>query len=135
MSSKPARHAGLFERDPVFDHYLHLFRCAKEAQTAAPARSWFFLNQRLASFRKERSLLVVDSNSGDETPSLTVLENVQCLGCGAVYAKPAGGGTVRENPGCPECGYVGWVVAAPAEFSELWTLRRPGADPQPHRSG
>ena len=45
------------------------------------------------------------------------------------------GGTVRENPGCPECGYVGWVVAAPAEFSELWTLRRPGADPQPHRSG
>jgi hypothetical protein len=77
----------------------------------------------------------VDSNSGDEAPSLTVLESVQCLECGALYAKPADGGTVRENPGCPECGYVGWVAATTGEFSELWTLRRSGADPQPHQSG
>ena len=77
----------------------------------------------------------MDSNSGDGTPNLTVLESVQCLGCGALYAKPADGGTVRENPGCPECGYVGWLAATPAEFSELWTLRRSGADLQPHRSG
>jgi predicted nucleic acid-binding Zn-ribbon protein len=44
-------------------------------------------------------------------PALTVLESVRCLECGAVYSKPADGGTVRENPGCPDCGYVGWVVA------------------------
>ena len=38
-----------------------------------------------------------------------VLESVRCLECGEVYAKPAGGGTVHENPGCPLCGYVGWL--------------------------
>jgi hypothetical protein len=36
---------------------------------------------------------------------------VRCLGCSELYAKPLGGGTVRANPGCPECGYVGWVLA------------------------
>lgn len=43
------------------------------------------------------------------TPALTVLESVCCLECGSVYAKPSDGGTVRRNPGCPECGYVGWA--------------------------
>ena len=38
-----------------------------------------------------------------------VFETVRCLDCGSVYSKPAGGGTVRENPGCPECAYVGWI--------------------------
>jgi predicted nucleic acid-binding Zn-ribbon protein len=52
-------------------------------------------------------------------PQLTVLESVRCLDCGAVYAKPSGGGTVRENPGCPDCGYVGWFGArVAAAFSE-----------------
>ena len=46
------------------------------------------------------------------TPSLSVLESVRCLECGAVYSKPAGGGTVNANPGCPECGYVGWLSAS-----------------------
>ena len=45
------------------------------------------------------------------SPILTVLESVRCLECAAVYSKPADGGTVRENPGCPECGYVGWITA------------------------
>lgn len=43
---------------------------------------------------------------------LAVVESVRCLECGAVYAKPAGGGTVRANPGCPECGYVGWLAVS-----------------------
>ena len=65
----------------------------------------------------------VKTNSGDEAPGLTVLESVRCLECGAVYAKPAGGGTVRQNPGCPDCGYVGWVpLSAPR-----------GADSRPRR--
>jgi hypothetical protein len=33
---------------------------------------------------------------------------VQCLACESTYSKPAGRGTVRNNPGCPHCGYVGW---------------------------
>jgi len=41
--------------------------------------------------------------------SLSVIESVRCLECGSVYAKPAGGGTARDNPGCPDCGYVGWL--------------------------
>jgi hypothetical protein len=45
------------------------------------------------------------------SPILTVLESVRCLECDAVYSKPSDGGTVRENPGCPECGYVGWINA------------------------
>jgi len=42
---------------------------------------------------------------------LSEIETVKCLSCGAAYAKPASGGTVRANPGCPECAYVGWVLA------------------------
>jgi hypothetical protein len=44
--------------------------------------------------------------------NFAVLENVRCLDCGAVYAKPTVGGTVEANPGCPECGYVGWVAVS-----------------------
>jgi hypothetical protein len=49
-------------------------------------------------------------------PSLLVLENVRCLGCSEVYSKPMGGGTVLKNPGCPSCGYLGWIpVSLPLE--------------------
>jgi hypothetical protein len=58
-------------------------------------------------------------------PELSPVEGVRCLECGAVYAKPAGGGIVQANPGCPECGYVGWVALAPA-------VRR-APQPQRHR--
>ena len=47
--------------------------------------------------------------------SLAVVESVRCLECGDVYAKPNAGGTVHKNPGCPTCGYVGWIpVSLPA---------------------
>ena len=75
------------------------------------------------------------SESGEEGPQLTVVESVRCLECGAVYAKPLGGGTVRENPGCPECGYVGWMATAPQSFSEPWTPPSSAAGRQPYRSG
>ncbi|TMK62922.1 MAG: hypothetical protein E6G60_08750 [Actinobacteria bacterium] len=74
----------------------------------------------------------VEPNSGDAGPSLTVLESVRCLECGAIYAKPAGGGTVRQNPGCPECGYVGWVDVD-ARVREAWQQRRSDEDQQQHR--
>jgi hypothetical protein len=40
---------------------------------------------------------------------LSVFESVRCLECGEVYSKPVAGGTVQKNPGCPVCGYVGWI--------------------------
>ena len=39
-------------------------------------------------------------------------EQVRCLECDVVYTKPAAGGVVRQNPGCPSCGYVGWLSTA-----------------------
>ncbi len=77
----------------------------------------------------------MDAESGDEAPSLTVLESVRCLECGAVYAKPSGGGTVRANPGCPECGYVGWAATTKRPFSGSWLPRHLGVDRLPHHSG
>ena len=56
-----------------------------------------------------------------------MLETVRCLECSAVYAKPAAGGTVQKNPGCPDCGYVGWIpVSLPPERE---APSRSGADP------
>ena len=52
---------------------------------------------------------------------LQALETVCCLECGEIYSKPFEGGTVQKNPGCPECGYVGWIPLS--------------LPPEPHRSG
>jgi hypothetical protein len=47
---------------------------------------------------------------------LRALESVCCLECGEIYSKPVAGGTVHKNPGCPQCGYVGWIpLSLPAE--------------------
>jgi hypothetical protein len=48
---------------------------------------------------------------GQRAIRISNIVTVRCLSCSEVYAKPLGGGTVRANPGCPECGYVGWVLA------------------------
>jgi predicted nucleic acid-binding Zn-ribbon protein len=57
----------------------------------------------------------------DHAPAtLSVLVSVRCLECGEIYPKPVQGGTVKQNPGCPSCGYVGWLpvtVPAPAPLS------------------
>ena len=73
--------------------------------------------------------------AADEGPQLAVVESVRCLACGALYAKPAAGGTVRENPGCPDCGYVGWMATADGTVSEAWTPPRYAADRRQHPSG
>ena len=36
-------------------------------------------------------------------------EHVRCLECGRPYLKPLRGSISATNPGCPRCGYVGWV--------------------------
>jgi hypothetical protein len=48
---------------------------------------------------------------GSRATRISNVVTVRCLGCNELYAKPLRGGTVRANPGCPECGYVGWVLA------------------------
>jgi hypothetical protein len=68
------------------------------------------------------------THSGDGRPTLTVVASVRCLDCGAVYAKPTGGGTVRQNPGCPDCGYVGWI-GLDEPIVEPWEPSGPAEDP------
>lgn len=36
-------------------------------------------------------------------------QTVTCLECGTTYPKPVRGNTTARNPGCPNCGYVGWL--------------------------
>jgi hypothetical protein len=59
---------------------------------------------------------------------LAVLASVRCLECGSVYAKPTVGGTNEMNPGCPDCGYVGWI---PVRLGLEPTRRRSGAGRPP----
>lgn len=52
-------------------------------------------------------------SAAEASHSLVMLEGVRCLECGATYAKPVFGSTVERNPGCPGCGYVGWIPISP----------------------
>lgn len=72
--------------------------------------------------------------TSDKSSAVTVLESVRCLECGAVYSKPSDGGTVRKNPGCPECSYVGWVEAGDA-ITEDFRSRHLVADRLRHPTG
>jgi len=72
----------------------------------------------------------MSDKSQADWPRISNVETVCCLSCGASYPKPSGGGTVRANPGCPECGYLGWVLASslttpePRRFDEDRPRRR-----------
>jgi hypothetical protein len=60
---------------------------------------------------------------------VTAFESVCCLACGSPYAKPTGRGTAAANPGCPVCGYLGWLpVTAKAQLQ-----LRSGGDHRPQR--
>jgi len=61
----------------------------------------------------------------------TLVTTVHCLSCGATYGKPEGRGTVKTNPGCPECGYLGWepAGAGPESSASATPLRRGSAPP------
>jgi hypothetical protein len=57
---------------------------------------------------------------------IPAFESVRCLECGEVYAKPLAGGTVEKNPGCPLCGYVGWIpLTRPPERASLRSVGGP----------
>jgi hypothetical protein len=68
---------------------------------------------------------------------LRPVEAVRCLDCGRDYAKPSGRGTLTTNPGCPDCGYVGWVPST-ARLTVVSPRGRSGEGPLPRltsRSG
>jgi hypothetical protein len=65
------------------------------------------------------------------TSNVVQLDRVRCLECGAKYVKPADGGTVHENPGCPKCGYLGWISATIPMASPVSGLRRFAGDRRP----
>jgi hypothetical protein len=62
-----------------------------------------------------------------------LFESVCCLECGEIYSKPVGGGTVEKNPGCPTCGYVGWIPLSPPAGARA--QRRSAAGPRRLLSG
>ena len=70
---------------------------------------------------------------GELSSNVIQIDRVRCLECGSKYVKPADGGTVHENPGCPRCGYVGWIsTAIPAR--SLGGLRRFAGDRRPRQA-
>jgi hypothetical protein len=69
----------------------------------------------------------VEEHLNGAAPRLEVHETVRCLECAAVYSKPARGGTTTANPGCPECGYVGWAITS-APLTEPSLQHRSVAD-------
>jgi hypothetical protein len=73
-----------------------------------------------------------DGESAKNAPELEVLHTVRCLGCGAVYSKPSRGGTVTANPGCPDCGYLGWLTTSSA--TALALRHRFAVDPRRRHS-
>jgi predicted nucleic acid-binding Zn-ribbon protein len=92
-----------------------------------PSGSPMSSRARSTSQVSERGGVLYDvGGKAEGGPVLTLLESVRCLGCGAVYSKPSDGGTARENPGCPECSYVGWVIAR-TPFEEEPPLHRSAA--------
>jgi hypothetical protein len=62
-----------------------------------------------ASFVRFRALLGVELHQGFENRVVKAFARVRCLDCGSSYSKPMGRGTAAANPGCPTCGYLGWV--------------------------
>jgi hypothetical protein len=61
--------------------------------------------------------------------------SVQCRACGAGYEKPKARSTARANPGCPECGAVGWMPAYSEVTAAGAAPHRSGAGPQPRQHG
>lgn len=65
----------------------------------------------------------VEARTRNASHRLELFESVRCLECGAVYSKPAGRSVAEANPGCPECGYVGWLSTAIPFKEESWRHR------------
>jgi hypothetical protein len=62
----------------------------------------------------------------DADDTVVQIERVCCLECGTNYMKPTEGRTAQCNPGCPTCGYLGWISA-------VVPMEPPGAGATPAR--
>jgi hypothetical protein len=76
----------------------------------------------------------VELYQGYEARLIRAFARVRCLECGSSYTKPMGRGTAAANPGCPECGYLGWLPfsagePAPQRRFDAGLLPRPTARP------
>ncbi len=69
----------------------------------------------------------------DAGDTVVQVERVCCLECGTNYIKPSEGSTAYCNPGCPSCGYVGWIsaVVPTTDATTRTPRRRSGAGPRP----
>jgi hypothetical protein len=76
----------------------------------------------------------VEPNKPSDEVNIAAIERVRCLSCGGAYAKPVRGGTVYANPGCPDCGYVGWVQAETRVITAGLARPRFSSDPPRRRS-
>ena len=74
-----------------------------------------------------------NENGNRSCPSLSVLQNVRCLECGEMYAKPCDGHPLKGNLGCPRCGYAGWISAS-VPLNGGRERPRFAADRLPHRT-
>jgi NAD-dependent SIR2 family protein deacetylase len=54
--------------------------------------------------------------------STATVIRVQCLACGCAYEKPETDRTIRANPGCPECSYLGWMPIKSAVGSPIHSV-------------
>jgi hypothetical protein len=68
----------------------------------------------------------MEVESGDHLQPFAGIEPVRCLSCGNSYVKPTLGGTVAANPGCPDCGYVGWAREGSPVMEAVSPLRSVG---------
>jgi hypothetical protein len=66
----------------------------------------------------------------DEDATVVHIERVCCLECGTNYVKPAAGGTAQCNPGCPSCGYLGWISAVVPMTAEPLPASMPARPPR-----
>ena len=61
------------------------------------------------------------------------MDDVRCLECGTIYAKPLDGETGEGSEGCPSCGYVGWLAVS-IPVTDNFVPRRSDADQPPRQS-
>ena len=72
-------------------------------------------------------------NRAVATPWFSV--TVECRVCGTEYEKPDARSTVRANPGCPECGALGWMPAYAKVTAMGAAPNRSGVGPRPLQHG
>ena len=83
-------------------------RATWSARGGAPGRTGRLTVVRARKFAAQSGVFSAWTNIGQRTLSWPC-SRASAASSAARYAKPTAGGTRRTNPGCPDCGYVGWI--------------------------